>query len=88
VFTDSTAHLGILRADWHVTHKWDALLEGRMLFTEESNTTESGGLLALYRHLGNNFKVGLGYEIGTVSDDLADIDYTGRGIFLNVIGKF
>ena len=88
VFTDSTAHLGILRADWHLTHKWDALLEGRALFTEESDTTEAGGLLALYRHVGNNFQVGLGYEIGTVSDDLADIDYTGRGIFLNVIGKF
>ncbi len=88
VFTDSTAHLAILRADWHVVHKWDLMAEGRVLYTEESDTTEAGALLALYRHLGNNAKIGLGYEFGNVSDDLADIDYTGEDVFLNLVMKF
>ncbi|MCK5387568.1 MAG: flagellar motor protein MotB, partial [Gammaproteobacteria bacterium] len=31
VFFDSTANLYIVRADWHITHRWDAILEGRTL---------------------------------------------------------
>lgn len=88
LYTDNTAHLGILRLDWHVVHKWDVLFEGRLLFTEESDITETGGLIGIYRHLGNHAKLGLGYEQGVVSDDPADIDYESKGVFLNLIGKF
>jgi hypothetical protein len=87
-FTDATAHLGVLRLDWHVVHKWDVLAEGRTLVSEESDITEHGALAAVYRHVGNNLKVGLGYEWGRVSDDPSEIDYDGRGLFLNVVGKF
>jgi hypothetical protein len=88
VFSDQTAHLGILRLDWHVVHKWDVLAEARALYTEQSDITETGALLAAYRHMGNNAKVGLGYEWGEVSDDPAQIDYLGQGVFLNLIAKF
>jgi len=88
VFTDSTAHLGIMRLDWHVVHKWDLLAEGRMLYTQESNTRETGALLGVYRHIGNNAKIGLGYEWGEVSDNMTNLDYIGRGVFLNLIAKF
>lgn len=84
----STAHLGILRLDWHVVHKWDAMLEGRVMYTEESDLTETGAVAGLYRHLGNNAKLGFGYEWGEVSDDMADITYEGRGAFVNLIAKF
>ena len=87
-FVDSTAHLGVLRADWHVVHLWDVMLEGRMLFTEESRTMETGALVGVYRQLGNNAKIGLGYEWGHVSDDLSAIDYSAQGIFLNLIASF
>lgn len=87
-FVDNTAHLGILRLDWNVVHKWDLLAEGRVLVTEGESTTDTGALLAIYRQFGNNAKVGLGYEWGKVSDDLADIDYTGSGVFLNLIASF
>ena len=87
-FADSTAHLAILRADWHVVHLWDVLVEGRVLFTEQSNTTEQGALAAVYRQLGNNAKIGLGYEWGHVSDDLSAIDYKSQGVFLNLIASF
>jgi predicted porin len=84
----STANLGILRLDWHVVHKWDALLEGRVMHTEESDLTETGAVAGLYRHLGNNAKLGFGYEWGEVSNDMADITYEGRGAFVNLIAKF
>lgn len=87
-FSDQTAHLGILRLDWHVVHKWDVLAEARTLYTEQSDITEAGALLAAYRHVGNNAKVGLGYEWGKVSDDPAQLDYLGQGVFLNLIAKF
>jgi len=88
VFSDNRAHLGIVRLDWNVVHKWDLLAEGRVLVTEGVDVTDTGALVALYRHFGNNAKVGLGYEWGQVSDDLTDIDHTGSGLFLNLIAKF
>ncbi len=87
-FVDNTAHLGILRLDWNIVHKWDMLAEGRVLVTEGASLTDTGALLAIYRHFGNNAKLGLGYEWGKVSDDLTEIDYTGSGLFLNLIAKF
>jgi hypothetical protein len=77
-----------VRLDWNVVHKWDLLAEGRILATQGISTTDLGALLALYRHFGNNAKIGLGYEWGQVSDDLTDIDYQGSGVFLNMIAKF
>ena len=87
-FTDSTAHLGILRLDWHVVQKWDVMAETRILFTEQSDVSETGSLIGIYRHFSNNAKLGLGYEWGKVSDDMTDLDYVSRGVFLNVIAKF
>ena len=87
-FSDSTAHLGILRFDWHVVHKWDLLTEGRIMHTQEIDQTELGALAAIYRQVGNNAKIGLGYEWGQVSDDLTDLDYTGDGVFLNLVATF
>ena len=87
-FSNQTAHLGILRVDWHVVHMWDAMVEVRSLYTEQSKLTEDGALVAVYRHLGNNAKIGLGYEWGRVSDDMTDLNYKARGVFLNVIASF
>ncbi len=87
-FSDSSAHLGILRADLHVVRNWDALLEGRVLYTPSSDTTDLGALLAVYRHFGDNVKVGVGYNFGVFSDDLRDLTKDDQGVFLNVLGKF
>lgn len=87
-FLDQTAHLGIVRLDWHIVHKWDLMAEGRVLYTEQTETSETGALLAAYRHVGDHAKIGLGYEWGKVSDDPANISYVGKGIFLNLIAKF
>jgi len=87
-FTGNTATLGVMRVDWHVLDQWDIMGEGRVLLTEETGTTETGAVAGVYRHFGDNVKVGVGYEWGAVSDDATDIDYTGQGVFLNIVGKF
>lgn len=85
---DSSAHLGVVRADLHVVHNWDALLEGRVLWSPTDETADWGALAAIYRHMGDNFKVGVGYNFGRFSDDLRDQTFDDRGVFLNVLGKF
>ncbi|MFW2438905.1 MAG: flagellar motor protein MotB, partial [Arenicellales bacterium] len=87
-FFDSEASLYILRADWHFTRRWDALVEGRMLDVKQAGDARSGVLLGVYRHLGDNIKLGVGYNFTDFSDDLTDLDYDSQGMFVNVIGKF
>ncbi|BAU48533.1 flagellar motor protein MotB [Sulfurifustis variabilis] len=86
-FFDSTAHLYVLRADWRFLRRWDALVEARMLDLPDAGDRRSGALLAVYWHMGNNVKLGVGYNFTDFSDDLTDLDYDSKGLFLNVIGK-
>jgi flagellar motor protein MotB len=86
-FFDSRAHLIVLRADYHFIHKWDALVEGRMLDLPDAQDRLSGALLGVYRQVGNHLKVGAGYNFSTFSDDLTDLDYDHQGVFINIIGK-
>jgi hypothetical protein len=88
VWTDSTAHLGILRADYHLVNEWDAMLEGRVLWSPSSQTSDFGLVAAIYRQLGDNFKIGVGYNFGEFSDDLSHIQHDNHGVFINLIGKF
>ena len=87
-FTQSSAHLGIIRVDVNVVKNWDAILEGRVLYAGETNQVQYGALAAVYRHFGNNAKIGIGYNFGKFSDDLTDLTHDDSGVFLNVIGKF
>lgn len=87
-FVKSSAHLGILRFDWHVVNNWDFVAEGRILHTPEIDGTDFGALAAVYRHVGDNFKVGVGYNFGRFSDNVADLTHDDQGVFLNVVGKF
>jgi hypothetical protein len=85
---EGSAHLGILRADLHVVKSWDVLLEGRLLWTPGADSTDLGALAAVYRHIGENFKVGVGYNFGEFSDDLRDLTFDDHGVFINAVGKF
>ncbi len=88
VFFDSRAILYVLRADWHFVQRWDAMIETRLLDLPDAQDRRSGILLALYRQLGNNVKVGVGYNFSDFSDDLTQLDYKHQGLFINVIGEF
>ncbi|MCW8193663.1 OmpA family protein [Proteobacteria bacterium 005FR1] len=87
-FFRSDAALYVLRTDWHFTHDWDALLEARLLDLPDAQDRRNGLLAAIYRHLGQNMKVGIGYNATDFSDDLTDLDYDSKGFFINAIGKF
>jgi len=87
-FFDSSASLYVLRADWHVVHRWDLLLEGRLLDLPEAGDRRAGALVGLYRQAGDHLKAGIGYNFSDFSDDLTDLDYNSQGWFINVIGKF
>jgi flagellar motor protein MotB len=86
-FFDSRAHLYVLRADWHFTHRWDALIEWRLLDLVDAEETRDGWLVGIYRHVGRNLKLGAGYNFSSFSDDLTDLDYKTQGLFINVVGK-
>jgi hypothetical protein len=87
-FVMNTAHLGILRADLHIVRNWDVLVEGRVLHLAELGQTDYGFLAAVYRHFGDNLKIGVGYNFGRFSDDLTDLTYNDGGVFLNIVGKW
>ena len=86
-FFDSRASLYVLRADWHFTHRWDALIEARLLDLPDAQDQRAGTLLGLYRHIGNNIKVGVGYNFTDFSDDLTNLSYDSQGVFINFVGK-
>jgi hypothetical protein len=87
-FQSNTATLATLRLDWHVVNAWDISGEGRALYGAETETTELGAVVGVYRQLNPNVKLGVGYEWGSVSDDATNLEYDGQGLFLNLVGKF
>ena len=44
--------------------------------------------LRIEPQLGENFRVGVGYNFTAFSDDLRLLDYDNKGVFLNVTGAF
>jgi hypothetical protein len=85
-FFDNNAHLFILRGDWRFRKNWEGSLEGRMLDLPDLDERRSGALVTLYRYIGENFKVGLGYNFTDFSEDLTDLSYDDHGLFFNLIG--
>ena len=85
-FFDNSAHLYILRSDLRLFQDWEVSLEGRMLHLPDISERRSGALFALYRYLGEHFKVGVGYNFTDFSDDLTDLSYDHKGVFINLIG--
>lgn len=84
----SEATFWALRADYRVIARWDVLAEVRRLAVKEAEDARLGALVGVYRHLGNNLKIGVGYNFTDYSDDLSDLSYDDGGVFVNIIGKF
>ena len=87
-FVSSRAQLGVVRLDYHVVKKWDLLGEVRWLSSSLSEDQRFGALAGIYRHVGENAKIGVGYNFSSFSDDLTDFDDDNEGFFINLIGKF
>jgi flagellar motor protein MotB len=85
-FFDNTAQLYVVRTDWRIGGGWELLLEGRMLDMPDLDETRGGALAAVYKRISKHFKVGAGYNFTDFSDDLTDLNFTHRGMFVNVVG--
>ena len=77
-----------MRGRYHLIRAWDGLIEYRRLEVDEALSEREGLLVALDRHVGDNFKVGLGYNFTDFSDDLTNLDYDHKGWFINAVGKY
>ncbi|MDX1762728.1 MAG: OmpA family protein [bacterium] len=84
----SSTRFAAVRGNYHVIRNWDALLEYRWLDVDEAGTTRQGFLVGISRHLGDHFKLGVGYNFTDFSDDLTELDYDYKGWFINTIGKY
>ncbi|NOX52587.1 MAG: hypothetical protein GXP16_18950, partial [Gammaproteobacteria bacterium] len=80
--------LAVVRARYHVTKAWDGVAEYRLLRDRQGENDRQGVLLGVYRHMGDHFKVGLGYNFTNFSDDIRDAQYDNQGWFVDLVGKF
>jgi hypothetical protein len=85
-FFDSAAQLGVVRVDWRFRKGWESLVEARVLELPDVSQRRRGALTAVYRYIGKNLKVGAGYNFTDFSDDLTDLSYDHRGVFVNIVG--
>ena len=84
----SDAQLALAQLRYHMLHSWDAVIDYRVLTSDEAGDERRGALAALYRHIQQNLKVGVGYNFTDFSDDLTDLDYDNDGWFVKLLGKF
>jgi hypothetical protein len=84
-FVDSAAQLVVLRADWRFRRGWESLTEVRMLGLPDVNQNRRGALAAVYRYIGENMKLGGGYNFTDFSDDLTDLGFDHQGAFVNFV---
>lgn len=84
----SNIYLAGIKATYHVMHKWDIFSEYHWKVDDYENDLEQGALIAVNRHVGNNFKIGIGYNFSKFDDDLRRDDYNSQGWFINLVGKF
>ena len=85
-FFDNAAQLTVLRVDWRFRKGWESMAELRMLDLPDVSQHRRGALAAVYRYIGKNLKVGAGYNFTNFSDDLTDLKYNHKGVFVNLIG--
>jgi lipopolysaccharide assembly outer membrane protein LptD (OstA) len=86
IFFANPAQLAVFRVDWRFLKEWDTLAEVRSLYLPDISQRRRGALAAIYRHISKNLKAGVGYNFTNFSDDLTDLKYNHKGVFVNLIG--
>lgn len=85
-FFDNRAQLVILRTDLRLFDKWEGLLEARRLHLPDLDESRGGMLVGVYRYFGEYVKAGVGYNFTDFSENLTDLSYRHRGVFMNIVG--
>ena len=55
---------------------------------KETDDHRQGVLVGAYRQIGDNLKVGVGYNFTDFSDDLTDLSYESHGWFIDLVGSY
>ncbi len=84
---DSRTDFAAAQARYHLIAKWEGLAEYRWLKVRDGGDRR-GWLMGLDRQIGENFKVGVGYNFTDFSDDLTDLRHDNKGWFLNLAGYY
>ena len=85
-FFANDAHLYVVRADFKFKGDWEGLVETRLLDLPDAGDRRAGSLITVSRYLNRHVKVGVGYNFTDFSDDLTDLSFNSRGVFVNVTG--
>ena len=87
-WSKNDATLAAARVRYHLTKKWDAMGEYHWMNSDESKDSQQGAMISVDRHIGDNMKIGIGYNFTEFDDDLSNTDGTAKGWFVNLVGKF
>jgi uncharacterized repeat protein (TIGR01451 family) len=85
---ETTANFAAARARYHLAREWDGLVEYRWLKVDETDDSRQGALAGIYRAIGENLRIGVGYNFTDFSDDLGDLSYESHGWFIDVVGSY
>ncbi|MCK5578774.1 MAG: hypothetical protein KAI63_04545, partial [Planctomycetes bacterium] len=85
-YTDSDTDLWINRLNYHLTNKWDAGLEYRILRQKLADDQKAGYLCEVLYKVSKLFQLGAGYNFTDFTDNLIDDnDYSARGPFIRLV---
>ena len=85
-FFDNNATLLVARTDFRFGKHWELTAEARNLSMPDLDENKSGALLTVSRYLGDNLKLGAGYNFTDFSDDLTDLSFDHHGFFVTITG--
>ncbi len=81
----SDTYLWINRLCYKGVDDWDIYGEYRILENKQAEDRKSGLLLGVNKKLNDTLKLGVGYNFTDFNDDLTDLDYRHRGLFINLV---
>ena len=85
----SRTALSIHRLNYNFVSVWDFGVEYRLRSVDLTDDRQTGWLAELMYSLGDNFRIGLGYNFTDFSDnEFSENDYSVRGAFLRFQGKY
>ncbi len=84
---DSRADFAALQLRYRLFAQWEGLAEHRWLKVRDGGVRK-GWLVGVDRRVGENFKVGVGYNFTEFSDDMTELKYDQKGLFLNMAGYY